>query len=108
VTDHQLEAALARGFLAGLPPEVTRELQAEGERGRLESAIGAPRPGQPQDWQHRVIPKGFVSERHLNLRAPDQRIYVTIGSCGRIIAGRRYGPNVRGASTPKASTPHPY
>ena len=32
VTDHQLEAALACSFLAGLPPEVTRELQAEGAR----------------------------------------------------------------------------
>ena len=32
MTDQQPEAALARSFLAGLPPEVTRELQAEGER----------------------------------------------------------------------------
>jgi hypothetical protein len=32
------------------------------------SAIGAPRLGQPQDWQHRM-PKGFVSERDLNPHA---------------------------------------
>ena len=32
MSDREVEAALARSFLAGLPPEVTRELQAEGER----------------------------------------------------------------------------
>jgi hypothetical protein len=36
---------------------------------RAESAIGAPRLGQPQDWQRRIMPKGFVSERELNPRA---------------------------------------
>ena len=54
-----------------------------------ESAIGAPRPGQPQDWQHRIMPKGFVSERDLDPRARDLRICVTSGSWRRIIAGQR-------------------
>jgi hypothetical protein len=40
--------------------------------------IGAPRPGQPQDWQHRILPKGFVSERDSNPRARDLRICVAI------------------------------
>jgi hypothetical protein len=41
-------------------------------------ASGAPRPGQPQDWQHRSMRKGFVSERDLNPHAHDLRIYVAI------------------------------
>ena len=32
-------------------------------------SIGAPWLGQPQDWQRRIMPKGFVSERDLNPRA---------------------------------------
>jgi len=52
------------------------------ETARLEtseySAVGAPRPGQSQDWQHRFMPKGSVSERNLNPRARDLRICVTI------------------------------
>ena len=40
VTDQQPEAALARSFLAGLPPEVTRELQAEGERADYPAGTG--------------------------------------------------------------------
>ena len=56
---------------------------------RAQSAIGAPRPGQPQDWQHRIMPKGFVSERDLDPRARDLRICVTSGSWRRIIAGQR-------------------
>jgi hypothetical protein len=35
---------------------------------------GAPRHGQPQDWRHRAMRKGFVSERELNVRARDLRI----------------------------------
>jgi hypothetical protein len=37
------------------------------ETARLEtseySAVGAPRPGQSQDWQHRFMPKGSVSDQ---------------------------------------------
>ena len=47
VTDQQLEAALARSFLAGLPPEVTRELQAEGERADYPAGTTVYRPGSP-------------------------------------------------------------
>jgi len=47
VTDHQLEAALARSFLAGLPREVTRELQAEGERADYPAGTTVYRPGEP-------------------------------------------------------------
>jgi len=65
---------------------------------RAESAIGAPRPGQPQDWRHRIMPKGFVSERDLDPRAHDLRICVTSGSWRRIIAGQRNGSSVRRAS----------
>ena len=47
VTDHQLEAALACSFLAGLPPEVTRELQAEGELADYPAGTTVYRPGSP-------------------------------------------------------------
>jgi CRP/FNR family transcriptional regulator, cyclic AMP receptor protein len=47
VTDQQPEAALARSFLAGLPPEVTRELQAEGERADYPAGTTVYRPGSP-------------------------------------------------------------
>jgi len=47
VTDHQLEAALACSFLAGLPPEVTRELQAEGELADYPVGTTVYRPGSP-------------------------------------------------------------
>ena len=37
------------------------------ETARLETseypAVGAPRPGQSQDWQHRFMPKGSVSDQ---------------------------------------------
>jgi CRP/FNR family transcriptional regulator len=47
VTDQQLEAALARSFLAGLPPEVTSGLQAEGERADYPAGTTVYRPGSP-------------------------------------------------------------
>jgi hypothetical protein len=34
--------------------------------------------GQPQDWQHRAMPKGLVSERDLNPRVHDLRVRVAI------------------------------
>ena len=42
--------------------------------------IGASRPGQPQDWQHCIMPKGggFVSEGDLNPHARDLRIGAAI------------------------------
>jgi hypothetical protein len=41
---------------------------------RRKYSAGAPRLGQPQDWQHRIMSKGFVSERELNPHARDLRI----------------------------------
>jgi len=43
---------------------------------RKYSAIGVLRPGPPQDWQHRIMPKGFVFERDLNPRARYLRVCV--------------------------------
>jgi hypothetical protein len=44
---------------------------------RSESA-GAPQHGQPQDWRHRTMPKGFVSERDLNPHVRNLLICVAI------------------------------
>ena len=44
---------------------------------RAESAIGAPpRRSARQAWQHRIMPKGFVSEKDLDPRVRDLRICV--------------------------------
>lgn len=45
--DQEPEAALARSFLAGLAPEVTRELRAEGERADYPAGTTVYRPGSP-------------------------------------------------------------
>jgi len=56
----------------------------------------APRPGEPQDWRHHIMPKGFVSERDLNPRARDLRICATAWPWRKTTAGQRHGSGVRG------------
>jgi glyoxylase-like metal-dependent hydrolase (beta-lactamase superfamily II) len=58
VTDQQPEAALARSFLAGLPPEVSRELQAEGERADYPAGTTVYRPGAPP--QAALVVSGLI------------------------------------------------
>jgi hypothetical protein len=48
-----------------------------------------PRPERPQDWQQRVMPKGFVSEEDLDPRAFDLRICVTLGFSGFLESNNR-------------------
>lgn len=73
MTDQQLEAALARSFLAGLPPEVTRELQAEGERADYPAGTTVYRPGSPP--QAALVAGGLI------------RVYLTSRRAGRLRSG---------------------
>ena len=80
---------------------------------RSESA-GAPQHGQPQDWRHRTMPKGFVSERDLTTIGHVREIALTkswssvpndVGRSGHQVDHRGHNAR-RGAITAVASYEH--
>src|SRR5438034_2111935 len=60
------------------------------------SIRSAPRHGRPQDWRHRAMRKGFVSEGDLNPYACDLGICALVRVWKRISAVQKHGSSVRG------------
>ena len=65
-----------------------------------EEYSAAPRRGQPQDWRHRRIREGLLSEMDLNSHACDLRRCLSGFDWERIRAGQGHAPSIRGASAP--------